>query len=175
MPRLKIFNSLERAAFESPPVFNGSERKRFFSLPLLLKESLVNLRTPTNQVCFLVAAGYFKARRKFFPRQFHPNDIAHVARQIGVDPVEIRVDAYSKESCARHRDLEPFRLRPVRQSRDRLRRGRDRDLGTGPVPAQAGTPRNYPDTDTQEDRDSQLQYPGRPNKLRVPPALPGWQ
>lgn len=102
MPRLKIFNSLEREAFESPPVFNSAERKRFFSLPLLLKESLVNLRTPTNQACFLMAAGYFRARRKFFPRQFHPNDITHVARQIGVDPAEIRVDTYSKESCARH-------------------------------------------------------------------------
>jgi len=71
MARMKIFNTLEEEAFESPPVFNSAERKRFFSLPVMLKDSMANLRTPTNQVCFLVAAGYFKARRKFFARQFH--------------------------------------------------------------------------------------------------------
>ena len=102
MPRSKIFNTFEWEAFETPPVFSSGDRKRFFFLPLSLEEALADLRTSTNKVCFLVAAGYFKARYKFFPRQFHPNDIVYVARQIGVDPVQIRIDAYSKESCARH-------------------------------------------------------------------------
>jgi TnpA family transposase len=99
---MKIFNTLEEEAFEAPPEFNSEERKRFFSLPLLLKDSLANLRTPTNKVCFLVAAGYFKARRRFFARQFRPTDIEYVARQIGVNPAEVRVEAYSKETYARH-------------------------------------------------------------------------
>jgi hypothetical protein len=63
MARMKIFNPLEEEAFESPPVFNSAERKRFFLLPLMLKDSMLTLRTPTNKVCFLVAAGYFKAQR----------------------------------------------------------------------------------------------------------------
>jgi Domain of unknown function (DUF4158) len=99
---MKIFNTLEEEAFETPPEFNSEERKRFFSLPLLLKDSLANLRTPTNKVCFLVTAGYFKARRRFFARQFRPTDIEYVARQIGVNPAEVRVEAYSKETYARH-------------------------------------------------------------------------
>ena len=82
MPRSKIFNTLEWEAFESPPVFGSGDRKRFFSLPLALEDALADLRTPTNKVCFLEAAGYFKARYKFFPRQFHPNDIVYVARQM---------------------------------------------------------------------------------------------
>jgi TnpA family transposase len=102
MARMKIFNTLEEEAFESPPEFNSGERKRFFSLSLLLKESQANLRTPTNKVCFLVAAGYFKARRKFFARQFRSTDIEYVARQIGVNLVEVHVDAYSKGTYARH-------------------------------------------------------------------------
>jgi len=81
MPKMKIFNSLEKEAFDSPPVFNSAERKQFFSLPLLIKDSIADLRTPTNKVCFLVVAGYFKARRKFFARQFHQADIEFVARQ----------------------------------------------------------------------------------------------
>lgn len=102
MARMKIFNTLEEEAFESPPAFNGTERKRFFSLPLMLKDPMANLRTPTNKVCFLVAAGYFKARRKFFGWQFRQADIEYVANQIGVDPTEVRVDSYSKETFSRH-------------------------------------------------------------------------
>lgn len=102
MARMKIFNTLEEEAFESPPVFNSAERKRFFSLPLMLQDSMQNLRTPTNQVCFLVAAGYFKARRKFFARQFRPADIEYVARQIGFNVAEIGLQFYSKETYTRH-------------------------------------------------------------------------
>jgi len=102
MPRMKIFNTLEEEAFESPPVLNSAERKRYFSLPLMLKDSMANLRTPTNKVCFLVAAGYFKARRKFFGCQFRQADIEYVANQVGVNSTEVRVETYSKETCARH-------------------------------------------------------------------------
>lgn len=102
MARMKIFNTLEEEAFESPPVFNSAERKRFFSLPLLLEDSMVNLRTPINKVCFLLVAGYFKAQRKFFARQFHHTDVEYVARQIGINPSEVCIESYSKETYARH-------------------------------------------------------------------------
>lgn len=99
---MKIFNTLEEEAFESPPVFNSAERKRFFFLPLMLKDSIVGLRAPTNKVCFLVSAGYFKARHKFFARQFCQADIEYVAHQVGVNPVEVRVDAYDRATYFRH-------------------------------------------------------------------------
>lgn len=50
-------------------------------------------------------AGYFKARRKFFARRFHQTDIEFVAEQIGLDPREILLKAYSKETCARQQRL----------------------------------------------------------------------
>ena len=96
MARMKIFNTLEEEAFESPPVFNSAERKQFFSLPLTLKNLMVDLRTPTNKVCFLAAAGYFKARRKFFAQRFHLADIEYVARQIGENPADVHTETYSK-------------------------------------------------------------------------------
>ena len=102
MARMKIFNTLEEDAFDSPPVFNSAERKRFFSFPLMLEGSMASLRTPVNKVCFLVSAGYFKARRKFFARQFRQTDIEYVARQIGVNPAEVTIETYSKETYARH-------------------------------------------------------------------------
>ena len=102
MARMKVFNTLEEEAFEPPPVFNSAERKQFFSLPVMFKDSMVDLRTPTNKVCFLVAAGYFKARRRFFGRQFRQTDIEYAAHQVGVNQADVRVDAFSKETCSRH-------------------------------------------------------------------------
>ena len=102
MARMKIFNTLEENTFESPPVFNSAERKRFFSFPLMLEGSMATLRTPVNKVCFLVSAGYFKACRKFFARQFRQTDIEYVAWQIGVNPAEVTIESYSKETYARH-------------------------------------------------------------------------
>ena len=105
MPKMKIFNSLEKEAFDSPPIFNSAERKQFFPLPLLLKGSIADLRTPTNKVCFLVAAGYFKARRRFFARQFHQADLEYVARQIDVNPAEIYIEVYDRATSARHQRI----------------------------------------------------------------------
>ena len=105
MARMKIFSASEQEAFESPPVFNSAARKRFFSLPLTLNESAVALRTPTNRICFLLAAGYFKARRKFFNRQCYPADIGFIAGQLRVQPEEVNVAEYHKETYARHQRL----------------------------------------------------------------------
>jgi len=102
---MKIFNTLEEEAFESPPVFNSAERKQFFSLPVVLRNSMVDLRTPTNKVCFLVAAGYFKARRRFFARQFHQADLEYIACQIGENPAEVHSESYSKFACSRHQSI----------------------------------------------------------------------
>ncbi len=105
MARMKIFNSLEQEAFDSPPIFNNAERLEFFFPPSMLNDSMESLRTPTNKACFIVTAGYFKARRKFFARQFHPADIEFVAEQIGVNVNDVQVNAYSKVTYLRHQQL----------------------------------------------------------------------
>jgi hypothetical protein len=102
---MNIFNSLEQEAFECPPLFNHVERLNFFFAPLMFSDFMETMRTPTNKVCFIVAAGYFKARRKFFARQFHQADIEFVAAQIGLDPSEISPKSYSKVTYLRHQQL----------------------------------------------------------------------
>ena len=105
MPRIKILNATEKNAFELPPVFNNVERRRFFTLPQMLNESMENLRSPTNKVCFVVTAGYFKARHRFFVRQFHPTDIVYVARQLGVQVDDVDTSVYDKATYLRHQCL----------------------------------------------------------------------
>ena len=66
---------------------------------------MVDLRTPTNKVCFLAAAGYFKARRKFFARQFHQADLEYIARQIGENSDDVHAETYSKFASTRHQPI----------------------------------------------------------------------
>jgi Domain of unknown function (DUF4158) len=105
MARMNVFSASEEEAFESPPVFNSAERKRFFSLPAALSDTAAALRTPTNRVCFLLAAGYFKARNKFFNRQVHAADIGFVAAHLGVSTDDVNVAEHHRETYARHQRL----------------------------------------------------------------------
>ena len=105
MPRMKILNALEEQTFESPPVFNSIERKRYFTLPMRLTEILETLRTPTNKVCFLIAAGYFRARRKFFARQFRSMDVELVAARLGFSVGAFNLDEYDRATSMRHQQM----------------------------------------------------------------------
>lgn len=102
MVKMKIFNTSEQNAFESPPIFNSAERKKFFIQHLVFKELIENLRTPTNKTCFLVTAGYFKARNRFFSRQFYTKDLEFVALKIGVNISEVQLNDYDRATYHRH-------------------------------------------------------------------------
>lgn len=102
MPKMRIFNRLEEIEFESIPKFNSAERKQFFTVSKAIEDLLEKLGTPTNKVCFLVTIGYFKARRRFFARQFRQVDIDFVAAKMGINPLEIHLKTYSRETYARH-------------------------------------------------------------------------
>ena len=83
MPRMNILNTVEREAFNSPPVFSSFQRKQYFDFPSKLRRFAAGLRNPASQLGFLLSAGYSKAARRFFsPGSFHPRDIEYVARQL---------------------------------------------------------------------------------------------
>ena len=49
MPRMNILNTVEREAFESPPVFNSVQRKQYFDFPTDCVVSRVSFAPqPTN-------------------------------------------------------------------------------------------------------------------------------
>ncbi|HZS49190.1 MAG TPA: DUF4158 domain-containing protein [Blastocatellia bacterium] len=102
MARMRIFNLLEEQAFESPPIFNSVERKKFFSLPLGLEDLIASLHTPPNQVCFTLQLCYFKARRKSFGKQFRTPDIEFVATRLGFTPAQINLADYDRQTSFRH-------------------------------------------------------------------------
>ena len=106
MPRMKILNSVEREAFELPPLFNSAERKRYFDLPLALEQLASGLRTPTNQLCFLLSCGYFKAAHRFYPVQaFRPRDVNYVADRAAITIAAVNLSDYDKQTRGRHQTL----------------------------------------------------------------------
>jgi TnpA family transposase len=105
MPRLPFLSPEEHAAFDTPPVFTNAERQRFFAISHSLDTLLRSFRTPTNQSCFVLALGYFKATQRFFVRQFHEPDAAYVARQLGCFPEVFVLQTYDDATARRHRKL----------------------------------------------------------------------
>ena len=117
MPRMNILNSVEQEAFESAPVFNSFQRKQYFDFPQAIQQAAASLRTPANQLCFLLSCGYFKASKRFFPtRTFHPRDVEYVAGRTGHRLEEIKLDHYPKETSSRHREfiLDFYGFKPFR-------------------------------------------------------------
>ena len=73
---MNILNTVEREAFDSPPIFNRFQRKQYFGFPFKLRHFAAGLRNPAHRLGFLLSAGYFKAVKGFFsPTAFHPRDI----------------------------------------------------------------------------------------------------
>jgi TnpA family transposase len=105
MPLLKILGHLERETFDAPPIFKTEERKKFFTLPAGLNLARETLRTSTNQVFFILQAGYFRDRHRFFENQFRPADIAFVADRCKVPADQISISNYPKQTLLRHQQL----------------------------------------------------------------------
>lgn len=93
---MRILDNLEQKAFDAPPVFNSVERKKYVYLPAELSTYTESLRTPTNQVCFLLTLGYFKAANRFFVRTAHEADIDYVASQLEIQPRHIDIQSYEE-------------------------------------------------------------------------------
>jgi hypothetical protein len=102
---MHILTPAAYAAVESPPVFTSVERKRFFHLSPRLENFLATFRTPTNQICFVLTLGYFKATHRFFARQFHEADAAYVATQLSFFPGLCDLRTYDEGTARRHRQL----------------------------------------------------------------------
>jgi len=100
---MNILNTVEREAFNSPPVFSSFQRKQYFDFPSKLRRFAAGLRNPAYQLGFLLSAGYFKAARRFFsPGSFHPRDIEYVARQLEPGAPTVDFAQYHPRARQRH-------------------------------------------------------------------------
>lgn len=124
MPRLRILNTIEREAFEKPPVLNAAERRRAFDLPSSLRELAGTVGDPVQRIGLLVNAAYFASARRFFsPRDYRERDVVHAARLLRLAPELFEPDRYPARARQRH-ELAIFEAHGMR----RLDRGSDAEL-----------------------------------------------
>ena len=103
MPRMSILTNSEQEVFDKPPLFDHEQRKQFFNFPETLLEIAKRLRTPSNQMGFLLLCGYFKATKRFFlPQNFLQRDIDAVARQLGIESEPFKSSDYTETTRLRH-------------------------------------------------------------------------
>ena len=106
MPRMQILTTQEQENFDKPPLFDHMQRKQLFNLPQKLLNVARSLRSPVNQMGFLLLCGYFIANKRFFlPHDFHERDIAVVAGMLGYSASEFIASDYSKGSKIRHQQI----------------------------------------------------------------------
>lgn len=103
MPRTSILKGEERLEFESPPLLNSAERKRFFAIPPRVEKMLASHRTPTNQVWFLLMLGYFKVTGRFFRSQFNEADVQFAVRRLGYFRGVVDEEPLDESTYRRHR------------------------------------------------------------------------
>ena len=118
MPLLKILSNSETTGFDSPPVFNHEERKKFFSLPSGFKQFWRKLRTAENQILFVLQLGYFRSRQKFFAGHFYSEDFEFIKQKYGFSFSSDKEQVYSRPTVARHQHiiLEFYGLRSIEKS-----------------------------------------------------------
>ena len=115
MPRMRILNRIELTEFDTPPVLNSAERKRFFDLPSDLLQQTKQFRNKTDRVAFILTCGYFTATKKFFRVQdYHQSDIAYVSEQFDLLPEEVLLDEIPETNRRRHRKqiLTSYQFKP---------------------------------------------------------------
>jgi len=106
MPRMQILSTVEHDAFESPPVFTSAQRRHHFDFSPEVEQLALSLRTPTNQLGFLLSWGYFTATKRFFsPQTLHSADVEYVAKRLGLSLDAVDLTTYDKQSVARHQQI----------------------------------------------------------------------
>jgi TnpA family transposase len=105
MTTLTILSKDEITRFETPPVFTAEERKHFFTLPKWAEEIVNTLPKSESKIGFILQLGYFKATKKFYPKQvFHQADIAFIAKRLQITE-PYHTELYTKSTLHRHRIL----------------------------------------------------------------------
>lgn len=83
-----------------------AQRQQYFDSPLAVLHAMKRLKTATNQMCFLVSYGYFRAMAQLYSAPvFHTADLRYVGHALGWPRQQVRATAYAPEKQLRHRQL----------------------------------------------------------------------
>jgi hypothetical protein len=99
---IRILHPLEIREYETPPLFDSFNRKKFLILPAALTSLLETSRHPASKIALVVQCGYFRACHRFFGSQFRVDDLAFVAARLDLPKPEVL--ELSKQTLLRQRE-----------------------------------------------------------------------
>jgi len=103
MSRLSILTEKEQQTFEQPPILSPDIRAICFALTPELDSQIQRLRTPTNQVGFLLQYGYFKVCGRFFSiSRLTEENAEYACHLLGIDRAEVNLSVYKERILALH-------------------------------------------------------------------------
>jgi len=106
MAKIKIWTSQEIEHYENPPLFNGAARKKFFDLPVKLRQQVEGFYKIENRVGFNLMFGYFKACRRFFlTKNFREQDIRFIGKKYGHLFGDMELCNYKCKAYNQHRKI----------------------------------------------------------------------
>ena len=116
MSVIRILHPLEIREYETPPLFDSFNRKKFLTLPAALLSLLETSRHPSSKIALIVQCGYFRACHRFFGSQFRADDLAFVAARLELPKPEVL--ELSKQTLLRQREAitECFGARQFQQT-----------------------------------------------------------
>lgn len=106
MPKLQLISESQQKKFDSCPTLTGRQRERYFALDEKILEYIDAMRSPINQVGFLVQLGYFRASGKFFPNSlFKVSDLKFCSKALDYEYDEISeyLSDYSAKVRSKHK------------------------------------------------------------------------
>jgi TnpA family transposase len=125
MTRLAILTEEEQVEFDYPPMLSVEARALCFAIPKEIENKINFLRTPTNQVGFLLQYGYFKASKRFFiTNRFRQEDIEYAAKLLGIPINKINFSKYKERIPAYHQKtiLEKLEYKRFENERDWIKK-----------------------------------------------------
>ncbi|MEJ7861715.1 MAG: DUF4158 domain-containing protein [Pyrinomonadaceae bacterium] len=116
MSVIRILHPLEIREYETPPLFDSFDRKKFLTLPAALTSLLETSRHPSSKIALIIQCGYFRARHRFFGSQIRVDDISFVTARLNLPRPEVL--KLSKQTLLRQREAiaECFGARQFQQT-----------------------------------------------------------
>lgn len=97
MSVINIYSDAEIRQFDSPPIFSGEERKKYFRVNKQLSTILAKQRTFHSRVGFLLHLGYFRKMGRFYSAQkYHDHDLKYILNLLNIKEQELDMTKYHR-------------------------------------------------------------------------------
>lgn len=106
MAKIQIFTETEAKVFDSPPVFSKEDQQKFFHLTSEIKSLVDKIKSPVNQLGFVLQLGYMRYANRFFNlNTFKKGDILFLSQRFGFEVEGFQINRYKTTAYKRHRRI----------------------------------------------------------------------